>query len=310
MTVRSALAESRNLPAVKTLALYGPKKMIEFGRSMGITTWAADAPYGLSLTLGSGEVKMMDMADAYGTIANMGVRRDPILIRKITDSRGTILVDNTAKHNFWSGIFKPVEAGDEASLMAGTGEGVRVMSKVAAYWLIDILSDNKARLPAFGPYAKLEVPGHHVAVKTGTTNDVKDNWTIGFTPDYLVATWVGNTDNSPMNKNLVSGITGAAPMWNEMMTNLVKDMPDRVWAAPSDLVPVQICATNGMLTCANCPRTVTEYFMKGQEPKQACSFESADVCTARKAQAESENKSPDELKALLSNCVLQPSPAQ
>ncbi len=305
VTLRAALANSYNIPSVKLLATYGPEEMVKLGRAMGITTWDDPKRYGLALALGAAEIRMIDMATAYGVIANMGIRRDPVLIRKVTDTEGHVLVDNTVKGKMaFSGIIRlaQAETGEGGDVESGT----RVLSKVAAYDLISIMTDCKARLPAFGPYSKLCIDGKTMAAKTGTTNDFRDNWTYGFTPEYLTATWVGNTDNSPMNSNLVSGITGAAPMMHEIMTNLTKDRPDRVWAPPSDMIPVKICATNGLLTCANCPQTVTEYFLMGTEPKKACSFESADTCNARKAQAETEGKSPEEVNQITANCITPP----
>lgn len=312
MTIRSALAESRNIPAVRTLERYGPRLMVEQGQRLGITTWDTPDQYGLSLTLGAAEVRMIDMATVYGTFANMGIRRDPVLIAKVLDANGRVLVDNTGKtkSSFFTGFVPPAQADETNSLFVQhVSQSNRVLSKIAAYWITNILSDNKARMPAFGQYARLEVPGHTVAVKTGTTNSFRDNWTIGYTPDYLVAAWVGNTDNKPMNSNLVSGITGAAPIWNDIMTNLLKNIPDRVWAAPEDMISVQICATNGLLTCPYCPLTTTEYFVKGSEPKQACSFESPDACASRRAQAEADHKSPEEIAKMTANCT-QPAPTK
>jgi len=138
------------------------------------------------------------------------------------------------------------------------------------------LADNDARKAAFGPDSVLNVPGYRVSVKTGTTDSKRDNWTIGFTKDRLVAVWVGNNDNSPMHPSLTSGITGAAPIWNKLVrTALAEKSPAEVNTAstpPTEVIATQVCRINGLLPCANCP-TKTEYFVPGTEPKIACRSE-------------------------------------
>lgn len=292
VTIRQALAMSLNIPAVKVLNMYGPDKMRELGIKMGIESWKDLRNYGLSLTLGAGEVKMTELATAYGTFTNLGKRVDLYAVDKIEKRDGKLLADVTQPSQ--KNIFSISEA--------QAAEETNVLPEYTAYQITSILSDNAARLPAFGPYAKLEVPGHRVAVKTGTTNDIRDNWTIGYTPDILVATWVGNNDNSPMNPHLTSGITGAAPIWNEIMTDLIEDKPQEQFATPSGMIKVKICATNGLLTCSRCPKETEEYFIPGTEPKTACSFPSAEECSAKKSQMESEGKSPDEIGKALVNC--------
>lgn len=301
VTLRQALARSYNIPAVKVLATYGPKKMIEMGQRMGISTWDRLQGYGLSLTLGAGEVKMVDMAVVYGTLANNGIRKDLTPIRHITDAYGNSVKAKT-EPNF-SSVALAKENNDDSGII-NSHDGEAVLSPSVAYWLTDILSDNKARLVAFGPYAKLEIPGHKVAVKTGTTNEFRDNWTVGYTPDYLVASWVGNTNNTPMNKNLVSGITGAAPIWNGIMTSLLQDKPNKEFDKPEGLIPVKICASTGTLTCQFCKDTVTEYFMPGTEPKRSCTIASPDDCAKKKAQAEADGKKPEEIASILGGCSL------
>lgn len=294
VTIKQALAMSLNIPAVKVLASYGADKMREMGIQMGIKSWKNLKAYGLSLTLGGAEVKMTELATAYGTLANMGKRKDLVSIEKIVDTKGKILDDASVVKSKPKvlGISQVNAADDESS----------VLPEYTAYQLTSILSDNAARLPAFGPFAKLEVPGHKVAVKTGTTNDIRDNWTIGYTPDYLVATWVGNNDNSRMNPYLTSGITGAAPIWNEIMTLLLEGKPETAFATPSGMIKVTVCAVNGLLTCARCPKESEEYFIPGTEPKTACYFPSAEECKGKKDQMTGEGKSPDELNKALVNC--------
>ncbi len=305
VTIRQALARSYNVPAVKVLATYGPQKMVEMGQRMGISTWNNLKHFGLSMTLGAGDVTMEDMAVVYGTIANLGVRHDLTPIKEITDHLGKRL-DPPAK-NFTAKVVGDVQAKDKDLLPTPTShDGEAVLSPSVAYWLIDILSDNKARLVAFGPYSKLEIPGHKVAVKTGTTDNFRDNWTFGFTPDYLVASWVGNTDNKPM-RGLVSGITGAAPIWHNIMEYLLKDAQAQEFDKPAGLVPVKICASTGTLACTYCKDIVSEYFIPGTEPKQTCNIVSPDECAKRKAQAESEGKSAEETLQIMAGCSL-PSP--
>jgi penicillin-binding protein 1C len=217
ITLRSALAESRNIPAVKVLASYGVDKMVDLGQKMGITTWDDPTRFGLSLTLGGGEVKLIDLAQVYATVANYGAKPDLKYISKITNYKGEVLENNQ------------------------TLGGSQVIDSRVAYMLINILSDNIARTPAFGPNSALVIPGHpEVAVKTGTSNSFKDNLTFGFNQKYLVAVWVGNNDASPMS-NIVSGVTGAAPIFNRIMTNLLTDQPSLAWSVPDGLVSKPIC---------------------------------------------------------------------
>lgn len=289
VTLRSALANSYNIPAVRVLNTYGVNNMIQQGRLMGIKSWENMPSVGLSLTLGSVEVTMLDMARAYGSVANMGSYQELSFVKEIKNSEGNdityLLHEKEAQQ-----LITTVHAQDNQ----------QVISPLTAYWLTDILSDENARLPAFGRYAKLSVPNHKVAVKTGTSNDFRDNWTIGFTPDTLTVVWVGNADGSFMKKNLVSGITGAAPIWNEIMTTMLADKQPIEFEKPAGLIPVKICASNGLLTCPYCPSERTEYFTADKVPIKKCSFRAPDDCNSAKAQAE--GKSDDEKKQILAGC--------
>jgi penicillin-binding protein 1C len=265
LPLRSALAESRNIPAVKVLASYGVTKMIELGRSMGITTWTDPSHYGLSLTLGGGEIKLIDLARVYATIANYG--KTPTLnpIVRITDYRGRVLEENVCliktADNKTSGVFA-AEAKSNCSLQ-------EVLDPRIAYQLIDILKDNTARTPAFGARSSLVIAGHpEVAVKTGTSNDLKDNLTLGFTTKYLVATWVGNNDATAMS-HIASGITGAAPIFNRIMTSLLKSEISPEWAIPSGLEKIGVCLYTGTLPCQGCP-TKQEWFLNETAPTKVC----------------------------------------
>lgn len=297
VTLRSALANSYNIPAIKLLNSYGVQKMINLGKAMGIKSWENLPPIGLSITLGGAEVTMLDLARVFGTIANLGINKDLKFIKEIRNSEGEDVTGAFYQLISRQPLVENVKAEDK-DLLASSGK--QVISPLAAYWLTDILSDNVARLPAFGPNAKLTIPSHKAAVKTGTSQNFRDNWTIGFTPDYLTAVWVGNTDGSFMNKNLVSGITGAAPIWNEIMTNLLVNTTPKEFARPTGLVPVKVCAVNGLLTCPYCPAEKTEYFTPDRVPTKKCFFRSPQECEEAKKQAE--GKSEEEKKQLLSGC--------
>ena len=218
ITLRTALAESRNIPAVKVLASYGVNKMIEMGKAMGITTWTDSSRYGLSLTLGGGEVKLIDLAQAYATIANYGVRPEISPLLEIKDYNGKQIFN----HRF--------------------NLDTKVLDERVAYQLIDILKDNQARSGAFGTNSYLVINNHpEVAVKTGTSNDLKDNLTIGFNQNFLVAVWVGNNDNSPMAR-IASGVTGASPIWNKILSSLMQSSPPTDWIIPNGLNKIS-CGT-------------------------------------------------------------------
>lgn len=255
VTLREALASSYNIPAVKLLAELGVDNLLDKGEALGIDTWLDRSRFGLSLTLGAGEVLMTDLAELYSSFANLGypVTLDPFL--EITNYKGEVLYRNNC-------------ALDDENCY----ENLELDPK-AAYLITDVLSDNRARTPAFGAFSVLQIPGQAVAVKTGTTNSMKDNWTIGYTNDRLVATWVGNNDNTPMSY-VASGITGASPIWNKIMLLLLDDQKPSVFAIPENMVKLKICSSTGTLPCAACPRLSEELFVKGTEPKQACSNES------------------------------------
>ncbi len=231
--LRLAFANSFNIPAVKTLQKVGISNMVDMGKKMGITTWGDSNQYGLAITLGAAEVKMIDMANVYGTVANSGkkVNLDPIL--KITDYQGNLVYQK--------------DAPEEKSVI---DEGV-------AFIIANILSDNLARSLEFGINSPLNISNHTVSVKTGTSDNKRDNWTIGFTPSRLVAVWVGNNDNSPMSQTLASGITGAAPIWNKIMTMLLGNVSDAPLKIPDDIIQKPCLGR-------------IEYFVKGTESSINC----------------------------------------
>ena len=249
--MRYALANSFNIPAVKMLKLNGLEAMIATASAMGINSFTEPDRYGLSLTLGGGEVTMVEMATAYGVFANSGYKITLHPILKVTDSKNKVLSE-----------YKPVES----PLL-----GKKVLPDGVAFIISNILSDNGARTPSFGSNSPLFIRGYNVAVKTGTTNDYRDNWTIGYTPSYVVATWVGNNDNTPL-KGVVSGVTGAAPIWNQIMKGLISGKPAETFNRPDNVVGANVCSTSGLLPQAAgspyvCP-TRYEYFVKGTVPKK------------------------------------------
>lgn len=250
MQLRFALGNSINTSAVKMLKLNSLEAMIATASAMGINSFTNPSRYGLSLTLGGGEVTMLELSTAYGVFANGGYKINLHPILKIIDKNGKVLEEYQPPK---SPIF-----------------GKKVIPPGAAYIISHILLDNNARTMAFGQNSELKIGKYPVSVKTGTTNDFRDNWTIGYTPSYLVAVWVGNNDNSPMGK-IVSGVTGAAPIFNKIMTNLLKDKPEEWPQKPSSVVGKTVCATTGLLPPPDgapdrCP-TRYEYFLKGTEPK-------------------------------------------
>lgn len=252
VTVRRALACSYNIPAVKTLMNIGVGNLIEKAKIMGITTWTNTNRYGLSLTLGGGDIKMTDMATAYSTFANNGQTVPLKFISEIKDHTGNTLVQNPC-------IGSLVPCG-----------GKRTLDSRIAYQITSILSDNAARAPAFGLNSVLAIKGHEVAVKTGTTNNRRDNWTFGYTSDRLIATWVGNNDNSPMSY-VASGVVGASPIWAMIMQEILPKETAHRFPVPQGLIAVEVCAGSGMASCGLCGTKYTEYFLPGTEPASECS---------------------------------------
>ena len=258
--LRMALGNSFNIPAVKMLKMNTVQTMVASASAFGLTTITDPTKYGLSLTLGGGEVHMTDMATAFSVFANGGIRKDLVSILKVTDKNGNVLFEHK----------DPNLGKDIPSQLLLTGK--RVVSPETAFLISHMLLDNNARQTEFGPDSELVVPNHAVSVKTGTTNDLRDNWTIGFTPQFLVATWVGNDDNTPMNPALVSGITGAAPIWHKLMVKVLEGKPDLWPTKPDGVVGAQICAVSGLLPPNStgdpgCP-TRFEYFIAGTVPAQ------------------------------------------
>ena len=240
--IRYALANSINVAAVKMLKLVGIDSLMDTARRFGITTFGDPSKYGLALTLGGGEVRLLELANAYAVFANGGVYHPPISILKVTDSKGNVI--DEVKEN----------------------KGEKVIDSGYAYLISDILSDNFARADVFGLQSNLVISGHMVAAKTGTTNDIRDNWTIGYTPSLVVGVWAGNNDNTPMAKGLASGITGASPIWQKTMIEFLKDKKDEKFEKLDNIIDVEVGKVSGMQVYDGAEDGRWEKFVKGTEP--------------------------------------------
>lgn len=206
ISMRNALAQSLNIPAVKTLYLAGVKDALKLAADMGITTLNDPDRYGLTLVLGGGEVKLLDMTYAYGVFANEGMKATPRSILRIEDNRGNIVEENLV-------------------------ETKRVIDRNATLLISDVLSDNVARTPLWGANSLVNFPGKSVASKTGSTNNLRDAWLMGYAPNIAVGTWVGNNDNSPMGGGL-SGLI-VTPMWREFMDIALAKLPEETFSQPT-----------------------------------------------------------------------------
>jgi len=304
LTLRSIFAESRNVPAVKVLNSYGVKNMIEQGRKMGITTWINPDNYGLSLTLGGGEVRLIDLAQVYTTVANYGKRPNITSVTKITNHKGTVIEERKCEDTEEESLIASAQASDSAQLIKKPPQtscgGEQVLDPRVAFIITDILKDNNARSPAFGINSMLVIPNHaEVAVKTGTSNNLRDNLTVGYNQNYLVAVWVGNNDNSPMAR-VASGVTGASPIFNNIMSALLAQKENHDWDIPEGLVQLPICPLTGTLACTGCPVKM-EWFLEENKPETACHPDWF-------KKSKGEEKRPDEEKRPIYQYLIQPSP--
>jgi penicillin-binding protein 1A len=240
VTARQALDWSLNIPSIHVMQSYGVSKTVQAAKNLGITTIDTNKDYGLSLALGAAEVPLEQMTHAYAAFANQGQQYDLSTINQVEDKYG-------------KDIFKSMPVSKQ------------VISKEGAYLLSNILSDNKTRSHIFG--SSLTVSGHTVAVKTGTTNDNKDAWTIGYNPQYVVGVWVGNNDNTAMASG---GSDMAGPIWRNTMTKLLSGKKDVAFAVPSGITQRQVCSGSGGLADKAGPNTYSEYFMSGALPTNSC----------------------------------------
>ncbi len=243
--VRTALASSLNIPAVLTLDHVGLQSLFSFAGKLGISTLSDPKAYDLSLALGGGAVRLIELTAAYGAFANGGYRVEPYAIQEVRNLHGDLL-------------YSAPKAAQQ-----------RVMDERVAWLISDILSDNDARRLGFGANSLLRLD-RPAAVKTGTTSNFHDNWTVGYTPDLVVGVWSGNTNYEPMRE--VNGLSGAAPIWHQFMRTVLAEQPVHPFIQPQGLTQVEICSLSGRLPGEACPYRRKEWFIQGTQPKQVDSL--------------------------------------
>ncbi len=259
VSFRTALARSYNIPSIKVMEAVGVGDAIRMAQRLGIRGLDRGTQfYGLSLVLGGGEISLLDHTYAYSVLGNQGVmagqpvpprfqqvgfrKLDPVAILEVTDNQGQVLL--------------AAEQDPRTD---------RVLSESVHYIITDILSDDRARAAAFGFDTALTLENRPVAAKTGTTNNIKDVWTLGYTPQLAVGVWVGNTENTPMNS--LSGLTGAAPLWNTVMEEYHQDKPVVWYDRPDTVVRARVCSPSGLRLSSSCQAAVDEWFVAGTQPE-------------------------------------------
>jgi len=248
--LREALACSYNISAIKVLQRIGVESLLDRLKKLGFDSLSKGADYyGLGLTLGGGEVTLLELVRAYSTLANSGVFKKEKIFLEINDIQGKA---------------KPLP--EDSPL--------RLFSPQVSYIITDILADNDARIPAFGAGSVLSLP-FPCAVKTGTSGNFRDNWAIGYTPHHTVGVWVGNFDGKPMRN--VSGVSGAGPLFRDIMLLLQEreSIANSNFTMPDGLIEVYVCPHSGMLAGSSCPGRIKEMFIKGTEPGEYCNLCSA-----------------------------------
>lgn len=238
--VREALASSYNIPSVVALDAVGVEALVGLTSRLGITTLTDVSRFDLSLTLGGGEVRLVDLVGAYSAFPNGGQRVDPVYIQRVERHGGATIYE-----------WEPPQL--------GTPE----LDPRVAFLINSILSDPYARIPSFGTNSALDI-GRIAGAKTGTTTDFRDNWTVGYTPTLVTGVWVGNADNTPMVD--VTGISGAGPIWNEFMRTVLYGTPIYDFAVPEGVERHQVCITSGLLPTEHCPKRIWEWFIAGTQP--------------------------------------------
>lgn len=241
VSVRNALSQSLNIPSIEVMQRYGIDQTVEVSKKLGITTIDQDHGHGLSLALGSAEVPLLEMTNAYATFANEGQRYDTLIIKEISDK-------------FNKSLFK-----------APQGVTTTAISPEGAFLISDILSDNAARAPVFG--SMLSVPGRAAAVKTGTTDGQRDAWAIGYTPQLAVGVWVGNNDDSPMANG---GAGMAGPIWLNTMNESLQGSPVASFAVPAGIVQRAVCIGQEALATRSGYGTFSEFFISTALPARTC----------------------------------------
>ena len=261
VTVRWALAASLNVPAVLALQAVGLPAMLDTVHRMGITSLTDPDRLGLAVTLGGGEVKLIDLVYAYAAFANNGLQVgspvpperkvpgmrefEPVSILKITDELGNVLYE-----------YRPPA-------------GAEVISSQIAFLISDILSDDEARAPTYGRHSFLDI-GRPAAAKTGTTDNYRDGWTVGYTPQLVAGVWVGNADNQPMKD--VYGVSGAGYIWGNFMRRALEGVPPVPFQRPSGLVRATTCKITGQLATSGCPTKVEDWHLANKVPRQLCTI--------------------------------------
>lgn len=263
VSVRAALANSYNIPAVKALEHAGLDRLKDVAQRAGITTLTR-ADYGLSLALGGGEVTLLELTGAYATLANGGTRVPLSPVACVLDGAGRLIWRGAAA----ASVRGCLGATDNAAVAVTPAPAQKAFDPQHVALLTSILSDVEARQPMFGSArASMTLADRAVAVKTGTTNDYRDAWTMGYTPDLAVGVWVGNADYTPMQK--LAGSLGAAPIWHGVMAQGLVGVAPRPFEAPSGMVQAAICADSGTLPSEACPRQRQEVFADGAGPLPA-----------------------------------------
>lgn len=242
ITVRNALSESLNIPAIKVMQKVGIDEAVKKAREMGITTIDSKNHYGLALALGAAEAKPLEMTNAYAAFANAGNQHPTRIIESIDNKYGET-------------IFHP------------STKTTRVQTSQASFIMSDILSDNNARASSFG--SRLNIPGRKVAVKTGSTDDNRDAWTIGYTPSVAVGVWVGNNENEVMSSG---GSALAGPIWTKSIQAFLGNSAPETFIQPSGVTKANACTVNG--------GTYQDYFINGTQPDNTCQSKKTDSNTA------------------------------
>ncbi|MCX7973561.1 MAG: penicillin-binding protein 1C [Candidatus Aminicenantes bacterium] len=282
VNLRTALACSYNIPAVSLVNWFGPELLWRKLRELGFESLNKPAEfYGVGLTLGNGEVTLLELVRAYSSLARQGQYRPHKIFlnfsRQTNQKIERLNLERTKGREKREEFFQPInelflKKSDSNDDFTGKSQNLskQVFSPQIAYIITDILSDQKARVPSFGHHTPLAFP-FPVAVKTGTSEDFRDNWAIGYTPKYTVGVWVGNFDGEPMGN--VSGICGSGPLFRDII--LLLNRSSKEWSQfeyPEGLIRINICPDSGELATSACPGRVKEIFIRGTEPKSFCSL--------------------------------------
>lgn len=259
VTIRTALGNSMNIPAVKAVEYAGVENTVALAHRMGITSLDPSEPWDLSVTLGGGEVKLLDLAFAYAVFANNGVMAgqqvaadaqregyrvlEPVAILRVEDADGKVLEEYSSPQK------------------------LEVLKPQVAYQVTNVLTDNRARMPLFAPDNPLKL-SRPAAAKTGTTENYRDLWTVGYTPDLVTAVWVGNSDNREIADALTTGTAG--PIWHDFMEEVLAGTSARDFDQPEGLERAEVCSLTGLKPSANCPTKYTDIFVKGTVPTKVC----------------------------------------